>query len=170
MNPNLTPPATDALTGVLFALAVAFIFLSPFLLLVFAWIMGSINERRHYASIHEREAATVHLPAVTLRTTLSHRPVSDARLVTGHVVISIDRFKQLRSLWRSIIGGRVRTYESLVDRARREAVLRLKEQAVGADVILNLRIDTATISETDNDRGAGAIEVLASGTAVHYAA
>ena len=43
-------------------------------------------------------------------------------LVAGSVVISEDYFKRIVSSLQSLFGGRLRSYESLVDRARREAV------------------------------------------------
>lgn len=164
--PSGSPESIDSISAAIDLIA----FLIPILLVALAWFVGAMNERRHYASIRSREAATASLPVVSLRTALENRPVAEARLVTGHVVISIDKFKRLLAAWRKIFGGRVRSYESLVDRARREAVLRLKEEAVGADVILNLRLDTSNISQSTRDRGTGAIEVVASGTAIRYAA
>jgi uncharacterized protein YbjQ (UPF0145 family) len=168
---NETPPGSaDAALVTTFLAIEVLVLLIPVLVIAVAWIVGTLNERRHYASIRAREAATASLPAVTLRSALDGRAVADVRLVTGHVVISIDKFKRLLASWRKIFGGRVRSYESLIDRARREAVLRLKEQAVGADIILNLRLETSNISQTNGDRGTGAVEVVASGTAVRYGA
>ena len=46
-----------------------------------------------------------------------------------------------------MFGGRVSAYETLVDRARREAILRMKEEAKGADIILNMRLETSSISK-----------------------
>ena len=66
--------------------------------------------------------------------------IENAELVTGSVVISVDYFKRFVSFLRDIFGGRVGAYESLIDRARREAILRMKENAKGADIILNLKL------------------------------
>ena len=68
---------------------------------------------------------------------------------------------------RKIFGGEVLSYETLIDRARREAVLRMKEEAEKADVILNLRIETSSIGQTANKRNTiGSIEAIAYGTAI----
>lgn len=143
-------------------------FLSPFLLFFGAWWVGAMLERKHYQSIREREAALLHLPAISMRTADSGRLVAEARLVTGCVVVSNDYFKKVLAGLRKIFGGRLRSYESLVDRARREAVLRMKEASGGADAILNVRLETSTISRTSRDKGMGAIEVVAYGTAIRY--
>ena len=61
-------------------------------------------------------------------------------------------------------------YETLLERARREALLRLKEKAaaLGADTVCNVKIDTVTISQpTDQSKGGlvGTVEILAYSTA-----
>jgi uncharacterized protein YbjQ (UPF0145 family) len=148
---------------------VALAYLLPLLVLLFACVIGVIVERRHFASIRLREAATGRLPAVTTRTLQEGRAVADARLVTASVVISHDHFKRLLANLRKIFGGRLGAYETLLERARREAILRLKEQSAGAHLIVNLRLETCTIARTKGRQGIGAVEVLAYGTAVRYA-
>lgn len=141
----------------------------PFLFFVIAGVAGTIIERRHYRSIREREAATAGLPVVTLRTLDGSRAVADARLVTASVVISHDNFKRFLAQVRKIFGGSLRSYESLLDRARREAVLRLKAECPDAHLVMNLRLDTANISSVQGKKGLGALEVVAYGTAVRFA-
>lgn len=141
---------------------------SPVILFFAAWWIGSSLEKKHYVSIHAREAHTQHIPAVPIRTPEIGRTILEARLVTGCVVVSNDYFKKVLAGLRKIFGGRLRSYESLVDRARREAVLRMKESCPEAHAILNLRLETSTISRTQRDRGMGAIEVIAYGTAIRY--
>jgi uncharacterized protein YbjQ (UPF0145 family) len=60
------------------------------------------------------------------------------------------------------------SYETLIDRARREAILRMKEQARSADAIVNFRIETSSISKGGRRRGktVGTVEALAYGTAI----
>ncbi len=65
----------------------------------------------------------------------------------------------------NFFGGNITVYESLVDRARREALLRMKESAKDASEIINIKIETSSI--TKNTKGIGAIEVLAYGTAIY---
>ena len=146
-----------------------FIFL---FLLVLGYIAGTTTERSHYASIIRREQALVNMPVVTSEEGFfDERNVRDSELVYGSVVVSIDYFKRLLAILRNIFGGPVKSYESLVDRARREAILRLKETAIekNADIILNLRIETAAIGYNANGkRQVGSVEVIAYGTAVSF--
>ena len=63
----------------------------------------------------------------------------------------------------------MRSYESLLDRAKREAILRLKAQATGCDAIINLRMETSNLASVQSrKKGIGGVEVIAYGTAVRY--
>ncbi len=82
-------------------------------------------------------------------------------------MISVDYFKRFAAGLRNLFGGRVSAYESLLDRARREAVLRMKESCPQADMILNVRMTTSAVgAQQTSNRGIACIEVLAYGTAV----
>jgi len=87
-------------------------------------------------------------------------------LVDGSVVISVDYFKQFVAGLRNFVGGRVTPYEILLDRARREAILRMKEEAKasGADVILNVKYEMCSIYKGRRN-SIGSVEALAYGTA-----
>ena len=74
-------------------------------------------------------------------------------------------FKRIIAGLRMIFGGEVRAYSSLLDRARREALLRMKMAYPEADAYVNCRIQTASISKGQRD-SVGSIEVLAYGTAI----
>ena len=114
------------------ALDLVFRFGLPVALLVLAFFTGSAVERRHYASIRRREQRGRQFPVLTFREVPPGWRVEDSALVTGSVVISLDHFKRFLAGLRSLVGGRVAAYESLLDRARREAVLRLQEDAFAA--------------------------------------
>ena len=83
------------------------------------------------------------------------------------MLISIDFFKKFVAGLRNLVGGRVSAYESLLERARREAILRMKAeaQARGAKSVWNVRIETSSITK-DATQGVAAVEVIAFGTAV----
>jgi len=135
-------------------------------LLALGYFFGRFYEKRHYKSIIKREAEYRHIAAIASRIPpVSQSPV-ESMLVTGSVVISVDYFKRFLAALRSLIGGKVVSYETLLDRARREAILRMKQRAndSGANHIFNIKLETASISK--NARGnIGSVEVLAYGTA-----
>ena len=88
-------------------------------------------------------------------------------MVSGSVVVSVDYFKRFLAALRNLFGGRVISYESLLDRGRRESLLRMKQQAeeLGAGMVFNVKYETASISKGRRDT-IGSIEVLAYGTAL----
>jgi uncharacterized protein YbjQ (UPF0145 family) len=136
-------------------------------LIAIGYVVGTLVEKRHYRSIIEREKKFLYLPAVTMKTVASpDQKVISAELVFGSAVISIDYFKRFLASLRNIFGGTVKSYESLIDRARREALIRMKEMAGDATVIVNVRIETSTIGRNANKKGVGCLEAMAYGTAL----
>jgi uncharacterized protein YbjQ (UPF0145 family) len=138
-------------------------------LLVLGFVFGQIAEQRHYRSIIEREKATLMMPVMTLKTVPPQLIHCHTQLVSGSIVVSIDFFKMFVSGLKSLFGGRLRSYESLLDRARREAILRMKETAQqgNAKLIINVRIETSSINKFSGRRqGVGSVEVVAYGTAI----
>ncbi len=140
----------------------------PLALLLLGYFVGGAVERRHYASIQERELRWRSLPAVNFRTVPGGWIVDDATLVLGNVVISVDYFKRFLAGLRMLFGGRVKVYESLMDRARREALVRLKVETVerGYHALVNVRMETSQLASGRGGSGVAGIEVLAYGTAL----
>jgi uncharacterized protein YbjQ (UPF0145 family) len=127
--------------------------------IVLGFLFGRKAEEKHYASIRDREKTLLHLPVRAELTPESS--MTEAKLVMGNVVIASDRFKALVGSLQGFFGGKVPSLESLMDRARREAILRMKADAAawGAKEVIHLRIDSSML---DNQ----GVEVFASGTAV----
>ncbi len=136
-------------------------------LLALGYFFGRIAESRHYKSLIRREQEYRDVVAIASKIPPLGERLEASILVSGSVVISVDYFKRFLAGLRSLVGGRIVAYESLLDRARREALLRMKQEArkVGADKVFNIKLETASISK--NARGGiGSIEVLAYGTAL----
>lgn len=142
----------------------------PVALLVLGITVGGITERRHFADIARREQAVQHVLVTDLRS-FPGGPKSDppVALFIGEVVIASDYFKTFISGLKKIIGGELRAYERLMERARREAVLRVVEQAAqqGYDAVCNIRLEMADLIGTEQKQKAkaAAVAVIASGTA-----
>jgi uncharacterized protein YbjQ (UPF0145 family) len=142
------------------------IFLS---LLVLGYLFGTLAEKKHFHSIRQRERDTLQVPLLTMKVIPESDVPVRGRLVGGNVVVSVDFFKQFIASLRNLFGGRLVGYESLLDRARREALLRMKEEAMamGALLVVNVRLETASLSKGTSQRGSvGAVEVYAYGTAI----
>lgn len=140
----------------------------PVLLIVIGRLVGSTLERRHYQDIVEREARFRAQPTFSDKLLHAPGPIRSASLALGSVVISVDHFKRFLSGFRMIFGGEVRSYSSLIERARREALLRMKESQPDADAYINTRLETSTIASSTGNEGMGTVEVLAYATAVQY--
>lgn len=137
------------------------------ILLAVGFFAGRAAEARHYRSIRRREQE---LAGVFLLHGKYPPPnATGGQLVMGSVVVSVDYFKRFLSGLRKLVGGRLTAYESLLDRARREAVLRMKAGAAaqGYNAVVNVRMETSSVSQSA-EQGPGSVELLAFGTAVHF--
>jgi uncharacterized protein YbjQ (UPF0145 family) len=86
-------------------------------------------------------------------------------------VIASDQFKRFLGKWQNFLGGKVGTYERIMDRARREAKLRLLEHAEreNCNVVWCFRQETSTIGSGPALRGMVMAEVFVYGTAYRVA-
>ena len=136
-------------------------------LLLLGYGAGRWLEKRHYRSIRQREQALRHVVALNTRYVPEGVAATGAVLVSGGVVISSDYFKTFVAGFRAFFGGRFRGYETLLERARREALLRLKAeaQAAGATLVIGVRFQSTTIAGSSTP----SVEVLAFGTALKTA-
>jgi len=142
---------------------------SPLFLLLLAYFLGSHLEPNHYKSVREREAATKDMVVINFPRFPFEVEIERADLVMGSVVVSLDYFKRFLAQLRSIVGGRIKAYEPLLDRARREAVLRMKEQALarGHNTVVNIRLETSRLANSQRGgKGTAGVEMLAYGTAL----
>lgn len=136
-------------------------------LLSAGYVFGRWNERRHFRSIREREQAMRELLVFSERFPPPQSQPVDCTLVAGSCVVAFDYFKAFVAGLRNLFGGRVTSFESLMDRARREALLRMKQEALdmGATMIVNVKIETSQISGGQAN-APGSVEVFAYGTAI----
>lgn len=148
---------------------VAFNFGATVLLIVSAYFIGSWLERRHFASVKKREADLHGFPVLTFENLPDDWNVRSSEMVVGNVVVSLDYFKRIIAGLRGIVGGRVKTYEPLLERARREALLRMVEEAqsLGYHAVINVRLETSRLANSTRDgNGTAGVEMLAFGTAL----
>ncbi len=138
-------------------------------LLAGGYFIGTHLEKQHLASIRAREQRLVGLVAVTMKTLPESDHSERVGLVAGSVVVSVDYFKRFLATLRMIFGGRLSAYETVIDRGRREALLRMKEAAVrqGYDAIINVRLETSRLASSyQNGKGTAGVEVVAFGTGI----
>lgn len=125
------------------------------------------QRKKHYKSIREREVKLYKQPHINFSKNVNiSQPVKNAKLVSASVVIGCDYFKVFLASLRNIFGGNVSAYESVLDRGRREAILRIRESAyrMNADLVMNIKIETVMLSEQTMSQ----VCITAYGTAVEY--
>ncbi len=140
-------------------------------MLLGAWISGTILERRHLKNLLLLESGSRGVLAITIEDLPEDWHVESCELVMGNVVISQDYFKRFAASIKGIFGGNIRVLEPLLERARREALIRMKgvAHARGYDTIINVRIETATLANARrNGKGTAGVEILAFGTAISF--
>jgi uncharacterized protein YbjQ (UPF0145 family) len=140
----------------------------PMLMLAFSGFVGKWNEKRHLKSLAEREARYAGIFVTDLKRLPGNWKPVRGEMVVGHMVLGNDRFNRFLGLLINITGGNIQPFERLLDRARREAIVRMLEQAhaLRADVIWNVRINTTMIDPDEKNKTGKAIEALAWGTAM----
>ena len=137
-------------------------------LILLGLFVGKTTEIRHLRNLDRREAETSSMRVSDIK---SFPGLTQAGpqgiLVTGEAVIATDYLKSFLAGLRKIIGGEVRSYETLVLRARREATLRMMEEArrLGFDAVCNVRLESADIGGNSTRKRVAMVAVLASGTA-----
>lgn len=138
--------------------------------LVVTYITGSVIEKNHYKKIKQREIALIRKPIVNygVKEWDSRRKIKNVELVTGEVVVGVGYFKSFAAALKGLFGGRLTTIESVMDRGRREAILRMREKALGANFIINARIDTVMLNDLGGKKSDPQCAIIASGTAITY--
>lgn len=124
--------------------------------------MGSSREKKHYEQLLVREEQLRPLAARADKI-VNWQTAQESKLVSASVVIAGDYFKTVIAGLKSLIGGTLNSQESLLDRARREALIRLKEKAkkMGASEIVGLRLEATSLDQAG-------VEIHAYGTAIRH--
>ena len=137
------------------------------------FVLGRFSEKKHLRSLEEREA----LHSNFLITDLKSFPMLSENTKTpemfiGEVTVATDYYKSFIGKLRNFFGGEMVCFEILKIRARREATMKIIEQAheKGYNAICNLRLETADIGgSTLSRKSAVTVSVIASATAYNIA-
>lgn len=152
--------------GAVISLVVSVVFI-----LVFGLLCGRTIEVRHFRSLATRESQLQGVLITQSREYIEPTAELAPTMFTSEAVIATDPLKNFFSSWRNFFGGEMRSYVKLIERARREALLRLVEQArgMGYNAICNLRMQTADIGGNLGKKGMPMGAIMASATGYHSA-
>jgi len=143
----------------------------PTLLLFVGWLVGHMSETRHERSLSKREEELKDVETTDLRNPPGFFGAEGpCELVSGEAVVASDAFKSWVFGFKNVVGGESKTFTRLFDRARREALLRMKERAreLGCNAVCNVRFDNADIGGNAagaKKKGSNMAVALVSGTA-----
>ena len=138
----------------------------PLVLLAVGFFWGRAVEKAHLKRLAEDEAALAGIRTTSLRRLPRGAKAAGGTLVQGEAVIAFDYYKVFAGGLKNFFGGRILSFETLLDRARREATVRMLREAqrAGANAVWNLRIETATVGGKDDGKPTG-VEAIVYGTA-----
>lgn len=148
-----------------------FILASSLVPFLFSWLVGNWHQKRIIERLLEREAALPRDNLSTLSTFPPGKTITGSQLLLANVVSAPSRWQLFLAGIKSIFGGNIKHLDMMLDWGRSEALQRLREQAseLGYDDVINLRMETSTISMNNGGRQkGGSFEILAYGTGIKY--
>jgi uncharacterized protein YbjQ (UPF0145 family) len=130
---------------------------------VAGWLIATWFEHRHNKDMTRREISLQDIHLNNFKKPPACEPEQSTMLI-GSVVIAHDYFRTLTIAVRKLIGGNIQPYERLVTRGRREALIRLREEASlrKLDTVINVRFTSSLVS----GKFLSAVEMVAYGTGV----
>lgn len=144
----------------------------PAIALFVGWLAGHLAETKHERSLSEREKALKDIETTDMRNPPGFANAEGpCALVSGEAVVASDTFKSWLFGFKNILGGESKTFTRLFERARREALVRMKTRAreLGCNAVCNVRYDSADIggnAASGNKKNSSNMAVaLVSGTA-----
>ena len=129
--------------GIIFAL-----FITGFLLTL-GFVAGTIAEKSHFKNLDHRESVNQSMLQTQSKLFLDPKPGGMApTMIHSETVVSSDYFKTFLAGFRKLFGGEMKSYNTLMERGRRETLAKLIEQAreMGYNAVCNVRLEPADIA------------------------
>lgn len=94
---------------------------------------------------------------------ISGKDYKELGVVSGSTVQTVNAIKDIGAGFKTLVGGEVKKYNEMMQKARSLAMERMLEEAqkLGADAVICIRYSSASIMQ-------GAAEVMVYGTAVKF--
>jgi uncharacterized protein YbjQ (UPF0145 family) len=135
-------------------------------------LIGRWTEGRHFKSLDQREAQNAGFLITQVKTFPFATAQTHPTILYGEAAIACDYFKAFAGGLRKLFGGEMKSYQTLLVRARREALQRIVEQAraAGYNAVCNVRYQSADIggnNTSGNKKGVVMAIVMVTATAYH---
>ena len=90
-------------------------------------------------------------------------------MLSAEVTIASDYLKSFLAGLRNLFGGEVQSFQTMLDRAREEALMKIldRAKALGYTAICNVRFENADVGGNSTKKKASMVAIIASGTAYH---
>jgi uncharacterized protein YbjQ (UPF0145 family) len=157
----------DVFIVVYFIIPILTIFVLPTL----SWAIGNWYQNRLMNALleNEKQDGKMLQNDKHLSTSSSMTSMAAESSTLLHVSICVGpSWGQIFFMWlRSLFGGRLHSYDVVLDYGRREVLLRLNQQAkaLGCSSVVNIRIETSTVSfAKNNNNKTSSVEFLAFAT------
>lgn len=142
--------------------------------LLFSWLYGNYYQAKKVEQLQARESAflaqhgrdNIH----NISTLIPPKPITSCGLVMANISVGTSWWQTMIGRLHSIIGGNITLFDRVLNYGRKEALQRLREQALqqGWDNVINVRLETSRIVSSSNNGRSSAFEILAYGTGIKH--
>lgn len=159
-------------TSLSIVFAIFFWLVLPVSIPLISWLLGRWYQGRLMQALEsdEKQQGGLLQSEKHLSTSSSMTSMTAESSTLLHVSICVGpSWGQIFFMWvKSLFGGRLESYDVVLDYGRREVLLRLNQQAkaMGCSSIVNIRIETSTVSfaKNNNSSKTSSVEFLAFAT------
>lgn len=140
-------------------------------LLILGFVAGTFAEKSHFKKLDARESVNRQMLQTQSKIFLSPRPGGKTpTMIHSETVVASDYFKNFLSGFRKFFGGEMKSYYTLMERARRETLAKLIEQAreMGYNAVCNVRLEPADVSGAVTNPKKKSVMVCIIATATAY--
>lgn len=140
-------------------------------LIILGFVAGTFAEKNHFSKLDEREAVNRQMLQTQSKIFLSPKAGGKTpTMIHSETVVASDYFKNFISGFRKFFGGEMKSYYTLMERARRETLAKLIEQAreMGYNAVCNVRLEPADVSGAVTNPKKKSVMVCIIATATAY--
>jgi uncharacterized protein YbjQ (UPF0145 family) len=142
--------------------------------ILFSWLYGNYYQKEKVNQLVMRESAfltqhgrdNIH----SISNLIPPKPIANCGLVMANISVGTSWWQTMIGRLHTIFGGNITMFDRVLNYGRREALQRLREQALqqGWDNVINVRLETARIVSSNNSDKGSAYEILAYGTGIKH--